>query len=822
MAKSANSKKYIAAALSTVVAASVAAPAAANVQAAGFDDVAGGAFYYDAVTKLAGKGIINGFADKTFRPNQDVTRGQTAQILAGVLGLNGENAPDPGFKDVKKNNPFYKAIAALSNAGIINGVTKETFQPNKPITRAEMSRMLTTAFDLIENTTAASGFTDVPLDKWYAGCVGALVEKGITFGKSAKTFAPNEKVTRGQIASFIYRAQENLAETQVIESVTDTAVVIDGVAYQAAKALQSLFNAGNAAALTNAKIQFKADNGVITRVTSLDITKAGAAASGNIVLDGQGTVIDGNVTVAGDFITLKNLTVKGNLKIGSEVQNSFIADTLHVLGKTILTDAPIQTAGLSELANITFIDSVLKAVEVNKIVDLVTQGASSLQDVSVSADVHISAEDRSSIAKMTVKTGAAQVQINAAVDELIIDGTGGLTISGNATLGNVKIIKDAEVNLNVTGAVESLQLVNHAASLLLSIGTEVGKVILPEGSAAEKIIANFEKVKEYIGTIIEDTKQPKDMNEAEKEDPDEGLNEEQANANAPIDPADTIAPAAPSISFIGKDVAGGVVDLSDLKNGLKTRVSIPVTGETGAKAGDILKMQMVSEQGKPIVETYKLTQQDIARGYVDREMKTNALRNLLGGLLGDTLGSVMGGITKASIGQAAVTELVMSPGPVVTADTVIRADKAETETETVAAASLIVHEDGTADVIDANGQVVASGFLSDLLGGVTGVVKGVLNLIVGSNGIVNLDGILGTPVEELLDGTVNVVDGMVKLADGVLLTVIDGIVIGGVVNGLVSGAEDVIVKVQLIDQAGNHSPETKQVYKFKISEALPL
>lgn len=826
MVQSTKTKKYIAAALSTVVAASVAAPAAANVQAAGFHDVAAGAFYYDAVTKLAGKGIINGFADKTFRPNQDVTRGQTAQILAGVLGLNGENVPDPGFNDVKANNPFYKAIAALYNAGIINGVTKETFQPNKPITRAEMSRMLTTAFELTENTTAASSFMDVPLDKWYAGCVGALVEKGITFGKSATTFAPNEKVTRGQIASFIYRAQQNLAETQVIDSITDTQVVIDGVTYQAAEALQSLFTAANAAALTNAKIQFNADNGVITSVTALNITKAGASTSGNIVLDGHGAVIDGNVTIDGDFITLKNLTVKGNLKIGAGVQNSFIADTLKVLGKTILADAPIQTAGLSDIANITFIDSILKSVEVDKVVDLVMQGVSTLQDVSVSADVNISAEDHSSIANVTVKTGAAQVEINAAVDDLIIDGTGGITISGNATLGNVKIIEDAKVNLNVTGAVESLQLVNHAASLLLSIGTEIGKLILPEGSAAEKIITNFAKVKDYIGAIIGGKAQPTVPGEEPTIPGEEPTvpGEEPVDPNAPTTPAapaDTIAPAAPGISFLGKNAAGGVVDLFDLKSDLKTRVTIPVTGETGAKAGDTLKMQMVSDQGKPIVETYKLTQQDVSRGYVDRVIQTNTLRNLLGGLFSGTLGSVLGGITTASVGQAAVTELVMSSGPVVTADTVLRADKAET----VAAASLVVHEDGTADVIDAKGQVVASGFLSDLLGGVlggvTGVVKGVLNLIIGDNGIVNLDGILGNTIEDLLDGTVNVVDGVVKLVDGVLLTVVDGIVIGGVVNGLVSGAEDVTVKVQLTDAAGNHSPETKQVYKFKISDALP-
>ena len=57
--------------------------------------------------------------------------------------------------------------------------------------------------------------------------------------------------------------------------------------------------------------------------------------SGHLVLDGQGAVIDGNVTINGDYITVKNLTVKGNFTVGAAVKNSFFSDKLTVEGTIV-------------------------------------------------------------------------------------------------------------------------------------------------------------------------------------------------------------------------------------------------------------------------------------------------------------------------------------------------------------------------------------------------------------------------------------------------------------------------------------------------------
>ena len=162
----------------------------------------------EAIVNLVDRGIVSGFPDGTFKPNQEVTRGQAAKILAQVLKLDTENVTDPGFKDVTKENQYYGAIAALVNAGIISGYEDKTFKPGNPLTRAHMAKILAIGFDLQEEVVTANRFTDVSPTSWYAGFVQALLTNKITSGTSATTYSPNAFVTRGQLASFVVRSEK--------------------------------------------------------------------------------------------------------------------------------------------------------------------------------------------------------------------------------------------------------------------------------------------------------------------------------------------------------------------------------------------------------------------------------------------------------------------------------------------------------------------------------------------------------------------------------------------------------------------------------------
>ena len=96
---------------------------------------------------------------------------------------------------------------------------------------------------------------------------------------------------------------------------------------------------------------------------------------------------------------------------------------------------------------------------------------------------------------------------------------------------------------------------------------------------------------------------------------------------------DKTAPSAPGISFVGKSVVGGVVDLLDLQTDLNTRFTYGTEGLTGAKAGDTIKYKVYSDDAVIVDKSVVLTEAHINQGYVQEVIKTNALRNLLGGLL---------------------------------------------------------------------------------------------------------------------------------------------------------------------------------------------
>lgn len=201
-----------------------------------FSDVDYTKEYGAAVKDLAERRIIKGYADGTFKPFADVTRGQASKILAGLLGLDTKNVKDPQFTDVKPSNEYYGAIAALESEGIISGFADGSFGVNQAITREQLARMLTTAYHL-ESTGQTLPFKDIVKysDAYYA--VAPLFENNITKGTTPTTFGLKETVKRSQLALFIQRIEatqaKRVVQTFTARALTSTnidAYAIDNVA----------------------------------------------------------------------------------------------------------------------------------------------------------------------------------------------------------------------------------------------------------------------------------------------------------------------------------------------------------------------------------------------------------------------------------------------------------------------------------------------------------------------------------------------------------------------------------------------------------------
>ncbi|WP_261131749.1 S-layer homology domain-containing protein [Bacillus sp. Marseille-Q3570] len=173
-----------------------------------FSDVDKSDYYYEAVYALVDMGVLTGYDDGTFRPKNDITRAEAANMFAKSLGLDMENATNPGFTDVKEGKWYYGAVSALANAKILNGYEDGTFKPEQTITRAEMAKMIAVSYNLVDMEGELDKFEDVEDGDWFKDYVEILAENEVTQGQTATEFAPGENVTRGQAATFLYRSEQ--------------------------------------------------------------------------------------------------------------------------------------------------------------------------------------------------------------------------------------------------------------------------------------------------------------------------------------------------------------------------------------------------------------------------------------------------------------------------------------------------------------------------------------------------------------------------------------------------------------------------------------
>lgn len=113
-------------------------------------------------------------------------------------------APVNPFTDVKEDAWYYDAVMALTEQGVIQGMTETTFEPETKLTRAHVVTMLYRMAGEPESS-AKIPFTDVPEDAYYADALAWAVEVGVAKGMSETEFAPKLDVTREQFVTFVYR-----------------------------------------------------------------------------------------------------------------------------------------------------------------------------------------------------------------------------------------------------------------------------------------------------------------------------------------------------------------------------------------------------------------------------------------------------------------------------------------------------------------------------------------------------------------------------------------------------------------------------------------
>ena len=174
-----------------------------------FTDVASDAWYAQAVAYVYRQGLMSGTAQDRFSPDLTTNRAMLVTIL---YRLAGSPAVDSGsaFTDVSGGDWFASGVAWASANGIVTGYGDGRFGPNDPITREQMAAILYRYAGFAGQSTAGradlSGYTDAgQVSPYAAEAMGWAVDRGLITGVSAGTLAPGGSATRAQVATILMR-----------------------------------------------------------------------------------------------------------------------------------------------------------------------------------------------------------------------------------------------------------------------------------------------------------------------------------------------------------------------------------------------------------------------------------------------------------------------------------------------------------------------------------------------------------------------------------------------------------------------------------------
>ncbi|TYO93256.1 S-layer homology domain-containing protein [Desulfallas thermosapovorans] len=175
--------------------------------AAGFKDV-NNHWAEGQINKWAENGLAGGYADGTFKPNQQVSRAEFVALTNRAFHIDKKEAA-VSFSDVKSSDWYASEVAAAKAAGYIGGYADGTFKPNNPITRQEVASILVRLLDIETTTEGLSVFADTAqISEWSRGNVGAVVKTGLMRGMPDNKFMPLKSITRAEAVVSLDRALE--------------------------------------------------------------------------------------------------------------------------------------------------------------------------------------------------------------------------------------------------------------------------------------------------------------------------------------------------------------------------------------------------------------------------------------------------------------------------------------------------------------------------------------------------------------------------------------------------------------------------------------
>ncbi|WBF56949.1 S-layer homology domain-containing protein [Lysinibacillus sp. JK80] len=528
--------------------AAVVSPPKAAAATSPFTDINQYSDNYNEILKLYSQGVMSGFADNTFRPDVSVTRGEAAKMLATALKLDTKNIQDPYYKDVPKGNQYYKYVAALQNAGIMSGYSNGMFMPNEVLTRGELAKMVVVGFHLEVSPTYNNIFKDVNSKTNNAIYIQTLIDLNITKGTTPVTFSPFDPVTRGQFASFVVGSQEkkNNETSYKITNVDDDAVYINGQSYTIPESLAHIFNEYNAPVLKGAFIEGDLSSKGIRSISKLTLNASGTSTR-SLDFDGNYGSFGATIVVNGNYIEFSNMTLTGTMFVNETVRPPLHLGATYnlplALGRVASNNIsfinwsnPDNNKGddssnnnSNDLQNWTkpntendkpFVNWSKEKEEMKNVEKYLEFYNSSVSRLVVS-QTGTKIETNTKLPRVDIIGNVREFEIQGNIDTLNLNTETKLTIYGSGNIDWINYNSYTDLELYIDGRIGTLFVDNSYGKIDIGDYTYIDKVILPKDGSPNNIFDDFLDDKDNIGIITDPDGKPIDKEENENQNPDD-------------------------------------------------------------------------------------------------------------------------------------------------------------------------------------------------------------------------------------------------------------------------------------------------------------
>lgn len=408
--------------------------AAGTLAFAAFSDVTGH-WAASAIAGWSSKGLVSGYPDGTFKPDNPVTRAEFVTLVNRAFGFAGQK--QTGFSDVAPGDWYAAEVAKAAAAGYITGYEDNTFRPQNAITRQEAAAIICRVKGYAAGSQAAlAQFSDAAdIGSWARAAAAALVEKGLVRGYPDGTFKPNNSITRAEAVVLLDRALK--AEAAVYDK------------------------AGT----------YGPETGTQTIDGSVTVSASGVTLQ-NLVITGDLILAEG---IGEGDVTLKNVTVEGDTVVKGGGGQSVVFENCR-LAKVIVNKSGVRiVARGSTLASSVVVNAAAAVVneasaaafkEVVVTVQVQVTLAGSFEKVAVEApaDVKLTA---GSVQNLEIASTAQNATVNLASGVTVST----LTVNAAARVTGTGTIVTANINASGTTVQPRPQTTNIASGVSASVGT---------------------------------------------------------------------------------------------------------------------------------------------------------------------------------------------------------------------------------------------------------------------------------------------------------------------------------------------------------------